>query len=339
MHMVDALISPIVGGAMLAASGSIMAYSAGKIEKEAFKSKLPLMGLAGAFVFAAQMINFVIPGTGASGHLGGGMLLAALLGPYAGFLTMAAILLTQAVFFADGGLLAYGCNVFNLAFYTCFIAYPFIYKPILKKGFSKKNIFIGSMLSSVLGLQLGAFSVVIQTLLSHKSALSFGQFFMAMQPIHLAIGLLEGLITAGVLTLFYKAYPKPDYNHPAYLPKPITRKLTTCFLICILIIGGIFSLFSSSAPDGLEWSVAKITNSQGLVADNALHTKAQMLQDQLAVLPDYSFKPSANSLIPYALSETLGTSASGLLGSMLTFSLTMLIGAACCQLKKTKPVT
>lgn len=74
----------------------------------------------GAFVFAAQMINFTIPATGSSGHIGGGMLLAALLGPYAGFLAMASILLIQALFFGDGGLLAYGCNVFNMGFLYLF---------------------------------------------------------------------------------------------------------------------------------------------------------------------------------------------------------------------------
>jgi cobalt/nickel transport system permease protein len=67
-----------------------------------------------AFIFTAQMINFTIPGTGSSGHLGGGMILAILLGPYAGFLTMASVLAVQALFFADGGLMALGCNIFNL---------------------------------------------------------------------------------------------------------------------------------------------------------------------------------------------------------------------------------
>jgi len=76
------------------------------------------MGVMGAFIFAARKINFTIPGTGSSGHLGGGMILAILLGPYAGFLTMASVLAVQALFFADGGLVALGCNIFNLGFLT-----------------------------------------------------------------------------------------------------------------------------------------------------------------------------------------------------------------------------
>ena len=169
MHMGDALVSGAVGGTMLVATAAVATYSVKKINSDMDEKKIPLMGVMGAFVFAAQMINFTIPGTGSSGHIGGGILLSILLGPYAGFLTMAAILLIQALFFADGGLLAYGCNVFNMGFYACFIAYPFIYKFINRKGISTKRIFAGSVLASIIGLQLGAFSVVLETLLSGKT--------------------------------------------------------------------------------------------------------------------------------------------------------------------------
>ena len=79
MHMADALVSPAVGGAMLAVSAGLVAYSAHKMRKDFDPSRIPLMGIMGAFVFAAQMINFAIPGTGSSGHIGGAVLLAALL--------------------------------------------------------------------------------------------------------------------------------------------------------------------------------------------------------------------------------------------------------------------
>jgi len=124
MHMADALISPAVGGVMLVATAGLTVYSARKLKEEIDDRKIPLMGVLGALVFAAQMINFTIPGTGSSGHLGGAMLLAVLLGPYAAFLTMASILTIQALFFADGGLLALGCNIFNMGFFPCFVAFP-----------------------------------------------------------------------------------------------------------------------------------------------------------------------------------------------------------------------
>src|SRR5512134_3802351 len=129
--MADALLSPTVGAAFLTASGATLAYCARHVGKTLDDHRVPLMGVLGAFLFAAQMINFTIPATGSSGHLGGGLLLAILLGPAAAFLAIASVLTVQALFFADGGLLALGCNLFNLGFIPAFIVYPFIYKPIL----------------------------------------------------------------------------------------------------------------------------------------------------------------------------------------------------------------
>ena len=114
MHMADALLSPAVGGGMWAATGATLAYCARKVTRESDDRKVPLMGVLGSFIFAAQMINFTIPGTGSSGHLGGGMILTVLLGPYAAFLVTASVLTVQALFFADGGVLALCCNIFNV---------------------------------------------------------------------------------------------------------------------------------------------------------------------------------------------------------------------------------
>ncbi|MEJ2040022.1 MAG: energy-coupling factor ABC transporter permease, partial [Desulfosarcinaceae bacterium] len=196
--MADALISPAVGGTMWAATAGLILDD----------RKIPLMGVLGAFIFAAQMINFTIPATGSSGHLGGGLILAILLGPYAGFLTMASILTVQALFFADGGLLALGCNIFNLGFFSCFVAYPLIFKRIVKDRTSQGRIFAGSLAAAVVGLQLGAFGVVLETVFSGISELPFGTFVLLMQPIHLAIGIVEGLVTAAVVGFVWKARPE-----------------------------------------------------------------------------------------------------------------------------------
>ncbi len=113
------------------------------------RASIPLMGVAGAFVFAAQMLNFAIPGTGSSGHLGGALMLAILLGPEAAFLVMASILAVQALFFADGGLLALGANIFNLGFFPAFVAYPLIYRKIVGDGpeLRTRRVFAGSLLA------------------------------------------------------------------------------------------------------------------------------------------------------------------------------------------------
>ena len=158
MHMADALISPAVAGTMYACSAAAAGYSVRKVRLAADPKKIPVMGVMGAFVFAAQMINFTIPGTGSSGHLCGGMLLTALLGPYAAFLTMIGVLMIQCLMFADGGLLALGCNVWNMAFYGCFLGYFLFWRPTMKRGASRNRILAASVLGSVISLQAGAFS-------------------------------------------------------------------------------------------------------------------------------------------------------------------------------------
>ncbi len=325
MHMADALISPAVGGAMWAATGVVAVYSIKKIQDDLDDKKVPLMGVMGAFVFAAQMINFAIPATGSSGHIGGGLLLAILLGPYAGFLAMSSVLLIQALFFGDGGLLAFGCNVFNLGFYTCFIAYPFIYKRLINKGITAKRIFTASMISTLIGLQLGAFSVVIETLLSGKTELPFITFVMLMQPIHLAIGFVEGLVSAAVITFVWKERPEilENASMGVAIGNVSIKKVFIGFAIAVILIGGVFSLFASSNPDGLEWSMYKTAGKTELEASTRIHDILSTIQSKTAFLPDYDFKTNESEIVT---STDIGTSTSGLVGGALTLILLAFIG-------------
>ena len=139
MHMADALLAPAVAITMYAASGVTAGISAHKLNKDEETSKLPTMAVTAALVFAGQMINYTIPGTGSSGHMCGGMLLSALLGPQAGFLSMVVILAIQCLFFADGGLMALGANIWNMAFYGCFVGYYLIWRSIMKSNLFRKT--------------------------------------------------------------------------------------------------------------------------------------------------------------------------------------------------------
>ena len=208
MHMADALISPAVGGTMWAASGGLIAWCARRVKEVCGDSLVPMMGVMGAFIFASQMINFSIPGTGSSGHLGGGLILTILLGPHAAFIVIASVLTVQALFFADGGLLALGCNIFNLGFFPAFIAYPLLYRPIAGEARTGGRAWAAAVVAAVAGLQLGAFGVVVETECSAISDLPFGTFLMLMQPIHLAIGLVEGFATAAVVEFVARARPE-----------------------------------------------------------------------------------------------------------------------------------
>jgi len=321
MHMADALITPIVGGTMWVASSGTAAYSIKKLKLDLDEKKMPLMGVMGAFVFAAQMINFTIPGTGSSGHIGGGLLLAIILGPYAGFLTMASILSIQALFFADGGLLALGCNIFNLGFYTCFIAYPYIYKGILKRGNSSLHFFTATMLSTIVGLQLGAFSVVLETFLSGKTELPINTFLLLMQPVHLAIGIVEGLMIFSVISFIRKS--KPEILETVNEKESASLSLKTLIIILItvtILTSGFFSWFASSNPDGLEWSMFKTSGKETLDTKGPLFEALNTFQEKTALFPDYSLKGENN------LSTNVNTSIAGIIGGLITLFLVLLLG-------------
>lgn len=347
MHMADALISPAVGGTMYVATTALVAYSSKKLKDEMDNSKIPLMGVMGAFIFAAMMINFTIPGTGSSGHIGGGLLLSIVLGPYAAFITIASVLIIQGLFFADGGLLALGCNIFNLGFFPCFIAYPLIFKKIMKGGFSKTRLFTASTIAAIIGLQLGAFCVVLETLFSGISELPFGTFVLLMQPIHLAIGVVEGLATAAVALFIYNTQPELIDAEFGGAKKPVAsyKKLIIAMSVLAVVTGGMMSWFASSHPDGLEWSMFKTSGSEELNApQDSVHTFLANLQGKTAFLPDYDFKAVPDSSAATEATEEAGeawpavkggTTFSGIIGGIITLALAVLAGFL---LKKRKVV-
>jgi cobalt/nickel transport system permease protein len=334
MHMADALLSPSVGGAMWTVSAGTIAFCSGKVRSERDDRKIPLMGVLGAFIFAAQMINFTIPGTGSSGHLGGGLILTVLLGPCAAFLTIASVLVVQALFFADGGLLALGCNIFNLGFFPAFLAYPLIYKKLLGNRPTSASITCAALVTAITGLQLGSFAVVLETAASGVASLPLSAFITVMQPIHLAIGIVEGLVTASVVIFVSKT--RPEIIHSGTAPRTrgvlTARNLTLTFLILALITGGLLSRFASMQPDGLAWSISRVTGRQEPIKpEKGLQTTLSGLQQKLAVLPDYSFRKPGRD--PHAIEaktnsgeNRLDTGLSGLVGGLATLGLSLLVG-------------
>ena len=319
MHMADALTSPAVAATMGALTLGATAFSVVKTAKtEKDMKKVPLMGVMGAFVFAGQMLNFTIPGTGSSGHICGGLLLAALLGPYEAFLTMLVILLLQCLVFADGGLMALGCNIWNMAFYACFFGYFCIYRPIAKKalgtgigkGRERARLMVGSILACVLSLQLGAFSVVLETKASGITELPFGTFVALMQPIHLAIGAVEGVLTGLVLIFVHETRPEllteteqAENNRFSY------KKVLVILGIVALVMAGGVSLVASQNPDGLEWSIAGVTGETELEAEGgAYDTAGEAVEATSKLFADYTVLGTENPI---------GTTAAGVIGAAL----------------------
>jgi cobalt/nickel transport system permease protein len=314
MHMVDALLSPAVGVTMWGATTGAIAWSSRKLRREGDERKVPLMAVLGAFVFTAQMIKIAIPATGSCGHLGGALLLAILLGPHAAFIGVASVLVVQALFFADGGLLALGCNIVNLGALTAFIAYPLVYQPLAKRG----RHLLATIAAAVVSMQLAAFGVVAETFLSGVSALPFNSFLLLMQPIHLAIGLLEGVATAMILAFVCRA--RPEIQTQVMAARPVAnlplRGIILAFLAAAIITGGLLSNFVSEHPDGLEWAIARVTGSAELPPPpDSLHPMLARLQEQLTLFPG----DPATSAAPAAGSV-------GLVGGAVTLLLCLLIG-------------
>ena len=336
MHMADALLAPAVAATMYVASGAAAGVSIHELKKDDEPQKLPVMAVTAALVFAGQMINYTIPGTGSSGHMCGGMLLSALLGPYAGFLSMIVILAIQCLFFADGGLMALGANVWNMAFYGCFVGYFLIWRPIMRsklfgegKSAQRGRIVAASILGCIVTLQLGAFSVVLETSLSGITELPFGAFVALMQPIHLAIGLVEGLITSAVLLFVYESRPELLQGiEPAKgeSSKRSLKAVVAILAVVVLVVGGGLSLLASSNPDGLEWAL--FGNAEEGYAENmgldeeaygvesAAADTAGAIQDKTAFLPDYAFSDN---------DTPVGTTVSGIVGSAMVAGAAILV--------------
>jgi cobalt/nickel transport system permease protein len=324
--MADALLSPVIGGVFCGISIVLIGYSAGKIRKEKDDQSVPLMGVMGAFVFAAQMINFSIPFTGSSGHIGGGLLLAIFLGPYRAFLTLASVLVVQAFLFADGGILALGCNIFNLGFFPSFIAYPFVWNLIIKKNSHGGVIPFTAVAAAIAGLLPGALFVVIETVLSGNTDLTFFTFSSLMIPVHLVIAAVEGLITAGVV-LFVKK------NKPVLIEgqEKSIEVDTVIFAVLAIILGGFLSWFASSKPDGLEWAIGKMTGqNEPLFLQGHVHSFFSSVQQTLSFFPDYKFGISGNS------SGFISTAGGGIIGVVVVCLIALIVGFLAKQKKSNK---
>lgn len=322
MHMADALLSPAVGAAGWLAAAGLLGLASRQVAREPDSSKVPAMGVLGAFVFSAQMVNFAIPGTGSSGHIGGGLLLAVLLGPWAGFLVMASVLAVQALLFADGGLLAWGCNVVNLGLWPCLVVPPYVYRPLVPRV----GTAVAAVVAAVAGLQAGALGVVVETSLSGIADLPFVGFAALVLPIHVPIGLVEGLATASLLAFVARAEPGLLRGQEA--TRPAGRRLLALVGALAVATGGALCWFASSRPDGLEWAVAEVAGTEDVAAPAApAHALSGRVQRATSALPGYTVGGEAEGDGSWPRVDA-AASLSGLLGGAVTLVLVGAIGLA-----------
>ncbi|MFH2007754.1 MAG: energy-coupling factor ABC transporter permease [bacterium] len=195
MHIPDGWLSPPVLLTANALAAGALTWSTLRARKQLSEELVPFMGVMGAFIFAAQMINLPIPG-GISGHLMGGTLLAILLGPAVATLVMAAVLLLQALLFADGGLLAFGANFLNMGLIGTLGGYG-VYRVVRRLLPDRLGLYVGAALGAWLSTVGGAALAALHIGLSGTAPL--GAVTAAALGFHLFIGVIEATITVAVV--------------------------------------------------------------------------------------------------------------------------------------------
>lgn len=290
MHLGNSIICPVTGIPMIVAMGAAAVWAFKKARKDFTLDKILPTVMLTALVFGLQMINFSIPTTASSGHIIGAILLSAILGPYVAFLSMSLILLVQCLFFADGGILALGCNIFNMGFLACFVAYPIVYKTF-------KNKILASIFASIAALQLGSIAVTLESAIS-GSITNFSMFMSLMCSIHLAISVIEGVVTGVVVTIAQKTN--------------LSKVFSYSMGGAALILSGVISNYASSKPDGLEWSLLNMSDSFVAQTQGQIYAISEFLQAKTAIL------------------TTLPSVVSNLAGCMAIILLTFVMFRSCC---------
>jgi cobalt/nickel transport system permease protein len=208
MHISDGLInfkdpaSIVMVTVLSLISMVFLAWSFKKARAAYSRNIAALLALSSAFVFAAQMINFPIA-LGTSGHLVGGTFLAVLLGPYAAILSMTIVLLMQALFFADGGIAAFGLNVLNMAVVggLSFFLVRLLTKKSVGGGRFLSGVFVASWFSVVIGALLAGLEIGL------TSAGGITLWVPLMFFWHALIGLGEGAITVTLVSGLQRMQP------------------------------------------------------------------------------------------------------------------------------------
>jgi cobalt/nickel transport system permease protein len=224
MHVPDGFLNGPVLSVTWLISIALIAIALNRVQAEYQDRTVPLMGVCAAFIFAAQMINFPIPG-GTSGHLLGGTLAGALLGPWAGSLVMAVVFIVQGVVFQDGGITAMGANIFNMGLVGTFGGYYILRMVRNTMGRDKLSgmvtgTAVAAWLSVVMAATFCAFELAISGTVPLNVALG------TMVGWHTLIGIGEALITVATVTFVWRTRPDLLYRSPRRLTPPAPRSLS-----------------------------------------------------------------------------------------------------------------
>jgi cobalt/nickel transport system permease protein len=306
MHIPDGFLSTLVSLVFWVFAAAAVAYALLRVGKDLGERQVPLMGVLAAAIFAGQMLNFSVTG-GTSGHLLGAALATILLGPWAAVVVLTSVVSIQALIFQDGGLLALGANLFNMAVIGVAVSH-FVYSSVQKLARGRKwGIFVGGFAAAWLSIVVASLAAALQLALSGTSPANIS--VPAMGGIHILIGVGEGLITVGALAFLYAS--RRDLFHIGEAA-PKGSKAIWAGGLSIAALLAVLSPLASAHPDGLEW----VAEQKGFLEA----ARAPLYN----LIPDYVFPGISNGV--------LATIVAGVLGLLLVFGVAL--GVAYMRRKK-----
>ena len=294
LHIPDGFLSlPIALLCWVLAIG-LLAIAVRQTQNTLGERQIPLMGVMAAFIFAAQMINFPVAG-GTSGHLLGGALAAIVLGPWAGMLVMASVIIIQGLLFQDGGLLVMGANILNMGLLTVLIGYG-LYRGVARQS---RGVRLGMAgIAAWLSVMAGALGTSLELWLSGTSALRV--VVPAMLGVHAFIGIGEALITVAALAFIIQT--RPDLLEALDKARGGRGWVAAGLIVALVVV--LLAPFASANPDGLE----RVAIDMGFIERGA--------DAPYQILPDYT--------IPLLGDTGLSTVLAGVAGVLGVAALTVI---------------
>jgi len=302
MHIPDGFLSFLVSMVYWVASILVLSIAIKRTNQDVDERKLPLMGVMAAAIFAGQMLNFTVLG-GTSGHLLGAAIATVLLGVWPAVLVMTSVVAVQAIIFQDGGLLALGANIFNMAIVGVFVAFTIF--SLTKKVFSQhsKVLVIAGFFAAWGSIFAAALSCALQLALSGTSPANIA--IPAMAGIHALIGIGEGLITMSALAFIQTT--RKDLLKVGDEMHGGNRGILVGGL-SIAVFLAILSPLASIYPDGLEW----------VAEQNGFLSLAK--ESFYKIIPNYS--------LPGVSDSALATILAGIIGICIILAITFGISRA-----------
>lgn len=304
MHIPDGFLDAKTAVAAGVLSAAALAVALRRVKRELPPRRVPLLGLASAFIFATQMLNFPVAG-GTSGHLIGAVLAVALLGPLAAVVVMTSVLVLQCFLFQDGGLTALGANVFNMAVVATAVG-GLVYAGVRRlAGPSLRVRLLATAFAAWCSTVAAAVACAGE--LATSGTVAWHVALVAMGGVHMLIGIGEAVITTLVVAAIARLRPEL-LDAPTATGAPAGR-VGGLVLTGVLVSVGLAAFvapFACGWPDGLE----RVAQSLGL------ERRAAEQPVLPAPLPDYT--------VPAVASEGLSASIAGVVGTVVAF-----LGAWC----------